>query len=61
MNPDYELKTVLEWMNEMYNGKLALTDFQRSHVWSDNLTKRFFFCCPKGSANRNHTPRGIGR
>ncbi|MCY3545118.1 MAG: DUF262 domain-containing protein [Chloroflexi bacterium] len=41
MNPDYESKTVLEWMHEMYEGKLALTDFQRSHVWSNSLSAKF--------------------
>ena len=41
MNPDYEWKKVIDWMNEMYRGELALTDFQRSHVWSSNFSAKF--------------------
>ena len=41
LNPDYSRKTVLEWVNEMYSGALALTDFQRSRVWSHTLVSRY--------------------
>ena len=41
MNPDYSQKTVLSWMNDMYFGALALTDFQRSRVWENKLVERY--------------------
>ena len=41
MNPDYTRKTVGRWMDEMYRGELALTDFQRSRVWSPELVSRY--------------------
>ena len=41
MNPDYKSRTVKEWMDLMHDGNLALTDFQRSHVWPPTLTTNF--------------------
>ena len=41
MNPDYTGKPVVEWMNEMAKGELALTDFQRSRVWPDAKAAQF--------------------
>lgn len=41
MNPDYTGKPVVEWMNEMAKGELALTDFQRSRVWPDAKATQF--------------------
>ncbi len=41
MNPDYTGKPVVEWMNEMAKGELALTDFQRSRVWPDVKAAQF--------------------
>lgn len=41
MNPEYTRKTILEWMNEIYLGQLALADFQRSRVWEDKLVVKF--------------------
>ena len=41
MNPDYSRKTILEWMNDMHSGALALTDFQRSRVWSYEFVSRY--------------------
>ena len=41
MNPHYSQKTVLAWMDDMYRGTLALTDFQRSKVWSHELVSRY--------------------
>ena len=40
-NPDYTRKSVRQWMDEMYRGELALTDFQRSRVWSPELVSRY--------------------
>ena len=41
MNPDYSRKTVLDWMEDMHSGALALADFQRSQVWSYELVSRY--------------------
>ena len=41
MNPSYSPKTILDWMNEMHGGSLALADFQRSLVWEDKLVSRY--------------------
>ena len=48
MNPNYEKKTVKEWMDEMAKGELALTDFQRSRVWDDMRTARFLKAVLRG-------------
>ena len=54
MNPDYTDKTVKEWMDEMAEGELALTDFQRSRVWDDGRTARLSESCPEGTNNRDY-------
>ena len=41
VNPDYTRKPVGRWMDEMYLGELALTDFQRSRVWSPEFVSRY--------------------
>ena len=41
VNPDYTRKSVGRWMDELYRGELALTDFQRSQVWSPELVSRY--------------------
>ena len=41
LNPDYTRKPVRKWVDEMYRGELALTDFQRSKVWSPVLVSRY--------------------
>ncbi len=48
MNPDYTDKTVKDWMDEMAEGELALTDFQRSRVWDDMRTARFLKAVLRG-------------
>ena len=65
MNPDYESKGVIDWMDEMCNGELALTDFQRSHVWSDKLTAKFLTAVlqeqPTGTVLVVESGNGLGR
>ena len=41
MNPDYKSTTVSEWLKDMFDGTIALTDFQRSHVWKPARTATF--------------------
>ena len=41
MNPDYKSRKVCEWLKDMFEGTIALTDFQRSRVWEPARTATF--------------------
>ena len=53
MNPDYTRKPVSQWMDEMYHGELALTDFQRSRVWKPRVGIKVSESYPHWPTNGN--------
>lgn len=64
MNPDYKSKTVSEWLKDMFDGTIALTDFQRSHVWKPGRTATFLKAVllnqPTGTVLLVQTGSGFG-